>query len=273
MAFGRCKLTLSSGTFVDSHIIPQAFTRPDPGAHFIEGGEGRRLIRRPSSWYDPKLVTRKGENILSDLDDYAIKSLRNNFIVWSGWGDAAAIPLDPDDLLNGYGIRRISGVDTSKLRLFFLSLMWRAAASNRSELAKVALKSDDLERLRTMIVGGHPEPTEFLPVHLIQHSTIGPRHNLGPLKGSELSDAPDAEAPGILAKAYRFYFDGLVAYVCPDLTVDEYGEAKNLFVGEHDHMLVSCVPFKNSWQENNLKKHIVEAKSDWPDTYNKLVRG
>lgn len=272
MAFGRCKLTLKSGTYVDSHIVPQGFTRPDPGQHFIEGGLGRRLTRRPGSWYDPRLVIRKGEDLLEDLDNFAIDVLRNNFVVWGGWGQATRLPCPEADLVGGYGVRRISNVDTRRLRLFFLSLMWRTAASNRPEFSNVALSDDALEKLRLAVVSGDSSPLNFMPIHLIQHSTIGPRHNLGPIKGSELPGEPDAAAPAIIASAYRFYFDGLVAYVCHDLSSEQYEEGKHLFVGESNSLLVGCVPFENSWQQTNLKNHIAAAQVEWPEVYDRLVR-
>src|SRR5260370_16132745 len=80
-----CKLTGDKGKFVDSHLIPQAFTRPPAGEGFISGGEGSRPKRNWSSWYDQKLVTERGEQLLANYDDWAIKELRRlELVCWSG---------------------------------------------------------------------------------------------------------------------------------------------------------------------------------------------
>ena len=271
MAFGKCKLTHLEGTFVDSHIIPQAFTSPDIGRYFIEGGPGRRLTRRPSSWYDNRLVVRKGENILADLDSFAAKALRDNFMVWSGWGDYQELPDPKAEMVSGYGIRALEGLNYNKLRLFFLSLLWRAAASSRAEFSGVSLSSKDLEVLRMSLVSGQCPPQDFIPLFLMQHSTLGPRHNLAPLVGREIRDEGD-DAPEIMTNSIRFYFDGLIVYFCNEISPEAYEEARNLFVGETEKVLVSCVPFANSWQENNLKQHVLESQRDWPEIYSKLVK-
>lgn len=38
----------------------------------------------------------------------------------------------------GWGIRKIEGIDGSRLRLFFISLLWRAAVSEMVEFREVA---------------------------------------------------------------------------------------------------------------------------------------
>jgi hypothetical protein len=78
MANGTCRLTGTKGKFVKSHLIPKALTRPEePGLPLIQGGSGKRARKRWDSWYDSELVTREGEDILSALDDWAIRYLRS----------------------------------------------------------------------------------------------------------------------------------------------------------------------------------------------------
>ena len=88
-----------------------------------------------SSWYDTALVTSPGEEILRGLDDWAIRELRQHKLIWSSWGtdielntaDHVQLPLDA----MGWGCREIEVSEPARLRLFFLSLLWRAAASSR----------------------------------------------------------------------------------------------------------------------------------------------
>ncbi|MER9585376.1 hypothetical protein [Mesorhizobium sp. M0276] len=99
MASGICKLTGEFGKYVDSHLLPKALTKAGGlGVPFTKSGMGRRPSTRHSSWYDNRLVTQAGEDILAKLDDWAIKELRKARLVWSDWGpmtkltDARAIP-------------------------------------------------------------------------------------------------------------------------------------------------------------------------------------
>jgi hypothetical protein len=83
---GVCKLTGDSGQFVRSHLIPDALTRlSKTGNKYIETGVGLPVTRPSSSWYDERLVTRRGEDVLEDIDTQGIEILRRHSLVWSGW--------------------------------------------------------------------------------------------------------------------------------------------------------------------------------------------
>jgi hypothetical protein len=53
-------------------------------------------------------------------------------LVWTGWKGAGS-PVNKPKLIPGtvHGFREITGIDPGRLRLFFLSLIWRAAATTR----------------------------------------------------------------------------------------------------------------------------------------------
>ena len=124
----------------DSHIIPEALTRPSVrGSPLLQYGDGAHPTRRWSSWYDPQLVTAEGEKYLSDLDTWAIAQLREHKLVWSGWGTETDLGMHHTPINNIFGIRKIEGIDTKRLRLFFLSLLWRAAASSRYEFKEISV--------------------------------------------------------------------------------------------------------------------------------------
>jgi hypothetical protein len=57
------------------------------------------------------------------------------------------------------GLREIPGVDLKRLRMFFLSLVWRAAATKLAEFSAVRLNDNDLDRLRTMVMTGEAART------------------------------------------------------------------------------------------------------------------
>src|SRR5262249_24707383 len=145
-------------------------------------GGGNRPARRWSSWYDDELVVEQGEEILAKLDDWAIVTLRKHRLVWSGWGSAKSLPVKhgPPSAM-GFGVRMVSGIDGHRLQQFFLSLLWRAAATNRPEFADVTLPAADFETLRQLLVDVTPAPLEFYPTTLLQLSTRTRAHNSSPI--------------------------------------------------------------------------------------------
>jgi hypothetical protein len=152
MPVGTCQLTGSRGPFVRAHIIPAALTKPEyAGAPLVQGSVEYRPVRRWTSWYDTQLVTQEGETILRDYDTWAIRELRKQKLVWSGWGKRSVLDEPEHRTIRStpYGVRVIKGIDLPRLRGFFLSLLWRAAATKLPEFVEVVLSNEDLERLRS----------------------------------------------------------------------------------------------------------------------------
>lgn len=261
MARGTCKLTGTHGKFVASHLIPKALTRPAiTGAPLLQYGSGMKPSRRWDSWYDKNLVTREGEDILTALDTWAITELRKHKLVWSGWGPMTALTTG-HDAIGGtpWGSRRIKPIDTQRLRLFFLSLLWRAAASSRPEFSEVALPPDELECLRAMIVGGNHEPLHFYPMALVQLSTMGEIHNQTPFADMKRVPAMGNE-PERLIPIFRFYFDGLIIHIHQQTTDSGYETRLGpLIVGNGDELAVTTVTFEASFQLENLRTVVAES--------------
>lgn len=253
MANGICKLTLKEGKFVKAHIIPKALTYPEkPGLPFIQGGSGMRAKKRWSSWYDPELVTREGEDILEDLDTWAITFLRSRQLVWSGWGGMLVLPVQNIGVPY-WGIRTIDVPEAAKFRRFLLSLLWRAAASNMFEFKEVELPKQHLERLRKAVVGPNEEREDFFPAALVQLSTMGVTHNLGPIAQTKIIPAIGRE-PELEIPIFRFYFDGLIVHFHNQ--VRDNGHTKKLgeqVVGFGEKLTLTTVTFEASFQYENLK--------------------
>lgn len=274
MAIGVCRLTGQTGHLVKSHILPAALTSPIP-AHlpFAQGGTDHPPIRRRTSWYDATIVTRAGEDILAAYDDWAVAELRRHRLVWSGWGaddalttsDHLRIPDAP-----GYGARRIHSLDGTRLRLFFLSVLWRAAVSELVEFGEVSLRPSDVRRLRRMLVTGHAAPLRLFPMRLIQLSTRGDVHNLTPLA----QEVPrDFEDPGKgVTPIFRFYMDGLVIHYFRKVDDRETGALGGMIVGGAEELFVPTVPFETSWQRSNMERLIGEVAERWPERLSRIVR-
>lgn len=248
---GYCKLTGKPGRFVKSHIIPQALTKiSERGRPFFQYGEGMRPAQRCTSWYDQGLVIREGEDILSEIDTRAIEALRKHRLVWSGWGEATTLGDLHEVIQDPFGVRQVH-LDTKMLRLFFLSLLWRAAASQLSEFKEIELPAADAEVIRKALVDGLEPPMNFYPVQLTQISTLGPVHNHAPRRDVKyLPCADGAERP---IEMYRFYFDGLIAHIMlPPFDSVEVGGLGALVLGGEPSVVLATVTFERSAQRRDM---------------------
>lgn len=177
---GVCQLTGDFGPFQRSHILPKAVTKlSDNGERYRETSLNTRPVWRSNSWYDYNLVTAKGEKILSEIDDLAISELRKHKLIWSGFGPKWKN--SPTSYRLDEPVRTVSGLNTKLVRLFFISLLWRAAASQREEMSDIYLPQQELDVLKLMIVRKESGEPGFLPMYINQISNIGVHHNRTPI--------------------------------------------------------------------------------------------
>jgi hypothetical protein len=105
-----------------------------------------------------------------------------------------------------------------------------------------------------MVLSANPRPFDFYPTTLVQIVTRGQTHNLGPIAG---------------LNAYRFYFDGLIAYMHSGYRGKDMENAVSA-VGVSSKMVVLTQTFERSVQRINLIKH-VKGILEWPEVVEKLV--
>jgi hypothetical protein len=267
-----CKLTGKKGKFVSSHIIPKALTKPAArGMPFVESGDGKRPRRRWSSWTDKHLVVQAGEDLLASLDSWAIAELRRLKLIWSGWGPLQNLG-SLHDVIPGstWGVRDLNISEPTRLRLFYLSLLWRAAASSRPEFAGIAIPSEDEEKLRQMLLARRSDPLSFYPTSLTQLSTLGITHNITPFAQVKTNPATDV-SEACEVPFFRFYFDGLIAHV--HRHTSDNGETVGLgplVVGHGTKLVVSTVTYEESFERENMESLITDTHKKWPDVMAKL---
>jgi hypothetical protein len=269
---GICKLTGRHGRFVRSHLLPKALTRPSvPGSRFIEGGHSLPPRNKWDSWYDDELVTRDGEDILARYDSWAIQELSRLELLWKSRGPATALAesVVTKSGLPSFGLREVNCENPSRLRLFFLSLLWRAAATKRIEFRDIHLDEDNLDRLRRMVRDGDPSPLEFYPTTLLQIASRGPTHNFVPIAIDSTIDIGD----GIKHRdhVFRFYFDGLIARM--HRSVESVKGFERFLVGGDSDLVVQMQLFDDSFQFANLKRIVAESAQRWPEASTKITRG
>jgi hypothetical protein len=209
---GRCQLTGERGAYVKSHIIPAALTRlPSNGKKIVEAGIGLGVKSRFVGWYDNELVTRVGEDILEEIDTPAIEILRSHKLIWSSWAEEELPANDYAHQSEPLAFRFLDILRAKELHLFFLSLVWRSAASRRPELSEVQLPTHVLEDLRSRVHEKDSRSFDDYPVQLFQIVTKGILHNRAPLLEKSVVEL---ETGGRHEVEYvRIYFDGLVARV------------------------------------------------------------
>lgn len=265
--YGVCALTGVRGTFVKSHLIPRALTRIEPANDPIVliNGDQARPRRRWDSWYDGRLVTRAGEDILREYDSWGIATLRRHHLIWSSWGACVQVPAphDQHDQDPFFGIRVFEDIEPAQWRLFFASLLWRAAATTLPEFAEIIIPPGDLEVLRRSLVTGTPLGDDFYPVALTQLSTRGQDHIRAPLK-KEMLLFDDAGNPLGTTPIFRFYFDGLTAQfrIPGNLPLQPLGPSG---VGNEARFAVVTVPFETSRQRIDLEQNLASVRVRWPD--------
>ena len=266
MAVGTCLLTGKNGTFVKSHLTPLALTAPEEGIYFIQSGEETRPTRSHTSWYDKSIVTRKGEDILADIDGQAIAILRELRLVWSGWPDGEDFLSAPDftAMDNSYGARKIQHDGLGMLRIFFLSLLWRWGVSRTRPASEIIVPPHDMPKLRDLILQRASGEPSFYPISLTQLSSRGPRQNLCPL--AQNIGSWEGEADGY--PIFRFYFDGLIAHIHRSRGFAE--NAPSLVMCATDALVVPTIAYGVSAQHLNLQAGIRDAQRRHPDSMRKL---
>lgn len=155
-----CKLSGTKGIGVDAHIIPKAFL--DLGSNnlpsvTVGSAPSFRPKRTRIGWYDQNIVTAQGEKILHELDDYAIKILLQD-----------TTDFKQELLQNGPPlVRTLEHYNYKKLKLFALSLAWRASVSSRPEMQTINLGPHE-EVIRNILLNNVEICADIYSVNIFQ---------------------------------------------------------------------------------------------------------
>lgn len=269
--YGLCQLTGKHGKYVRAHVIPEALTKPSiSGESFIQAGRGERPVRRWTSWYDPKIVTADGERILADYDDWGITELRRLNLVWSSLGKLNVAEFEDWNATRnaGHGVRIFDYANGDKLRLFLLSILWRAAVSRLPEFRYIRVPKRQLDRLGKMLIDQDPKPYFMFSACLIQLSNIGPRHNFTPMAGKKQAGSSKKGH----VRIFRFYLDGLACHFHRDTKVQDWRGMGDLCVQGGEQLGVITVPFECSLQNEIMEREADLAASQWPNVISKLAK-
>ncbi|MGU3192650.1 hypothetical protein ACVYF0_19575 [Vibrio cholerae] len=166
----KCKLCLENEDIQESHIIPDAFFRfvkdkNDNVGKYIEVSEAGNKLGQVS--YSEKLLCRKCEqNFSKEFESYVIEfTLRNpkNIGVSSKRGTKQIT---------------FTNLDYRKLKLFQMSLLWRAAISSLDFYKYVQVEPEILELLRKSLCELTPFEPHILPCFMDRVFLNSPDKNL-----------------------------------------------------------------------------------------------
>lgn len=191
-----CKLCGKDKKLVRAHIIPKSLWKPlfdEQPPRINSSAPTVDNKRSPVGVYDTEILCAQCESIFSPWDDYAQKLL-------------LADPSERNYLIeNGHRIAYVEiSIDYAKLKLFFISLLWKAAVSNHYFFSRVNVGSFE-PQLRRMILKGDPgEPDAFAVMIAKCEDRLGTIVlNPQPERWNEIN-------------YYRFYLAGYMVYIKVD---------------------------------------------------------
>ncbi|WP_336653856.1 hypothetical protein [Leclercia adecarboxylata] len=214
---GVCALTGNRGVYVKAHIIPLSVTRLDVlGERARQTGLDVIPGWRSTSWYDDKLVTQTGEDILKAIDSDGINDLKKYKLIWNGWH--STWEKLPDEYVSHrvnehIAVRQLHNINFDAIRILYLSILWRCISSKRKEMDYVKeMSASHMDLLREMVINRNASEYFKFPMVLNQISTRGTLHNRTPIFEERVFN-------DVTLGCYRIYFNGLVCSIYD--TVDE----------------------------------------------------
>ena len=199
MSIGTCKLCGANTHLIKAHIIPRSLY----GELCDESGRVSKLVsntpgtyptRVPIGIYDSTIVCRSCEALFSPWDDYA-----NTF-----FSRTDGVPIEYNGKVIGY---EYPDYNYNKLKLFFISMLWRAHASSQPFFHRVSLGCHE-DAIKRMIFNSDPGSPDDFSVVLAKFD-----HELG----AAFQDPYLGRLAGI--NNYRFYFPMYFASIKVDKRV------------------------------------------------------
>ena len=192
-----CRFCGDNKKLIKAHVIPEAFFRRLRDGKYppklLSNKENEYPKKAPIGVYDAKILCEHCERQFSDWDNYAQDLL--------GEEPKNSSPIIEGNQLGGYEIKNYR---YDSLKLFFISLLWRASVSVHSFYAHISL-------------GRY----EAVAKHLIEHQDPGSEDDFSVtlakfdhLLGETILDPCRKKWDGV--NYYRFYLGSYVAYIKTD---------------------------------------------------------
>lgn len=192
-----CRLCLQKKKLIKAHIIPEGFFRPlrsgNLAPEMYSNSPGNYPKRMPVGTYDPSILCEDCDRKMGLWDDYAQELLLKRF------SEASVLQLDQQKVC-----WLIEGFDYPRLKLFFVSLLWRASVSQQSFFKRISLGPFE-SRLRAMIMGEDPGRSQDFAVILARFGD------------SDITAMLDPRRERFVSVSFvKFYLTGFLAYIKVD---------------------------------------------------------
>jgi hypothetical protein len=228
-----CQLCGQDRKLVQAHVIPRSFhlIAPDDKkpARLATNAEGRYPQKIPKGVYDASILCEDCERRFSPWDDYA------DGIFLKSWDKFDKIVHQGKEI--GYGL---ATYDYTLLKMFFLSLLWRAAVSSHVMFSKIELGPRE-PILRDSILRSEPGDIDHFGVVLQAFNST----NIGFLD-------PHQERFNAM-RFCRFYLSHVIAFIKVDSQVFE-DPFKSMALGPNRPLVLAQKDFMKSPERRIMQR-------------------
>lgn len=142
----NCQMCNKDKKLICSHIIPESFYRSAyPENNGLMVSRGKHAKRLPVGIYDKEIICAECEKIFSSWDDYG-----NKFFSDILMNPQRTVTKNGNDKALVFG-----GIKILELKLFLMSVLWRAAICNQSFFNQISLGTFK-DNLREKILNSNP---------------------------------------------------------------------------------------------------------------------
>ena len=192
-----CRLCLQDKMLIKAHVIPEGFFRllrhENIAPEMYSNTPGSFPRRMQVGTYDSTILCSQCDGKMAPWDDYGQQVLIRRF------SDAVKISLQGKTVA-----WRIEKFDYRRLKLFFISVLWRASVSKRTFYKRISLGPFE-DRLRAMILNEDPGDSQEFAVVLARFEDV---------EITAMLDPHPEKYDGI--SFCRFYLSGFVVYIKVD---------------------------------------------------------
>jgi hypothetical protein len=192
-----CRLCLQDKKLIKAHIIPEGFFRllrhENIAPELLSNTLGSFPKRMQVGTYDSTILCSECDGKMAPWDDYGQQVLIRQF------PEAVKVSLQGETVA-----WEIEKFDYRKLKLFFMSVLWRASLSKQTFCKRISLGPFE-DRLRTMILNEDPGNPQEFAVILARFEDV---------EITAMLDPHPEKFDGI--SFCRFYLSGFVAYIKVD---------------------------------------------------------
>ncbi len=244
----KCKFCGNEKKLIKAHIIPEGFFRRQrqgkDSLELITNKTGEYNKRVQIGVYDKTIVCNDCENIWREWDDYAQKLLTEEPLNGQAWYH--------DDQKIAY---IVNNFDYKKLKLFFISILWRASVSSHQFYSRISLGS--FEKIaKDFIKNNNPGGSEDFSIILSKFSH--------PLSKQSTMDPYQYKNSGV--NYYRFYLAGYMFEVKIDDKPTPILLSK-ITLSEDKPLVILCRDFRKSKELNLMKQLITQSNLTPPPPF------